>query len=365
MNSAQDQKISNIENLLMDLIKFKTVEKNKEELKSIIDYCYSYLKANDKLVFDIFEVNSKWNLICNYGEKVDVYFVVHLDVVDANDEQFNPVLKEGRIYGRGALDMKGPASVVIELFKNLNDKKYPLGLILTTDEEVGSHNGVKYIVENKHIEAKMVIIPDGGENFRIITKGKGALHFKAKSYGKSCHGSTPWEGNNAIDNLISFYQKLKEIILLNEDLNDEKHWHNTINLGKIDGGQKVNIVPSFAEAHIDIRFTEKYSLNQLINLTTYLASKYNIEIEILSTGNPVNVDVNSEYFQKFIKAYKNVIGDPKFDVEHGATDGRFFSNIPVITIYPIGSGIHSEEEWVDISSLYQLYSLFYEFVKNL
>jgi len=355
----------NIENLLSNLIKFKTIEKNKEELKKIVEYCKDYLSSNDKLSFDIFQVNEKWNMICNYGQSVDVYFVVHLDVVDAKEEQFNPIIKDGKIYGRGALDMKGPASTVIELFKNLNDKKYPIGLIITTDEEVGSQNGVKYIVENKNIEAKMVIIPDGGENFNIIIKGKGALHFKAKSYGKSAHGSTTWEGINAIENIINFYQKLKEIILFNEDFNDTQRWHNTINLGKIEGGQKVNIVPSYAEAHIDIRFTENYSLSEILNTVNYLAKKYKVEVEILSTGNPVKVDTTSPYFQKFLRSYEKVVGEPKFSVEHGATDGRFFSNVPVITIYPIGSGIHSEEEWVDISSLYQLYSLFYEFVKNL
>lgn len=354
-----------IEEILVDLIRFKTVEKNKDELKKIIEYCHNYLRDNNFLFFDIFEVQNKWNLIARFNKEVLVYFVAHLDVVDAKDEQFVPLIEEGKVIGRGALDMKGPASVLIQLFRNLNDKNYPIGLILTTDEEVGSQNGVKYIVENKNIDSKLAIIPDGGENFKIITKGKGAFHFIVKAKGKSAHGSTPWNGINAIDKIIDFYKALKETIIENDDI--ENHWHNTINLGKIEGGQKVNIVPDFAYAHIDIRFTEKYNLQQIENLVSYLVKKFDLELEVLSSGQPVVTDTNSLYFKKFIESYKKVIGEPVFEVEHGATDGRFFASIgiPVITLYPIGQGIHSDYEWVDISSLYKMYDLFYDYVKSL
>lgn len=357
----------NIKNILTSLIRFKTIEKNKQELKKIIEFSYNYLKGNNFLVFDIFEVNEKWNLIVNFGEEVVTYFVAHLDVVDARDIQFEPIIEGDRVIGRGALDMKGPASVLIELFKNLNDRRYPVGLILTTDEEVGSQNGVKYIVENKNVKCKLAIIPDGGENFKIITKGKGAFHFVVRSAGKSAHGSTPWNGVNAIDKIIDFYQVLKQNILFNESWDDQNHWHNTINLGKIEGGQKVNIVPSYATAHMDIRFIEKYSLEQIENLVKFWATKFDLEIEILSTGNPVITDMESLYFKKFLEAYRRVIGEPVFDVEHGATDGRFFASIgvPVVTLYPIGGGIHSENEWVDLESLYKMYKLFFEYVRNL
>lgn len=355
-----------IQDLLINLIRYKTVEKNKDELKNIIYFCYDYLKQNDLLRFDIFDVNEKWNLIADFGTDVDVYFVAHLDVVDAMDEQFEPKIEGDRIIGRGALDMKGPASVVIELFKNIK-RVLPIGLILTTDEEVGSQNGVKYIVENKKINAKLVIIPDGGENFKIITKGKGAFHFVVKSTGKSAHGSTPWLGFNAIDNIIAFYEKLKEIIMLNENTHDNNHWHNTINLGKIEGGQKVNIVAPEAQAHIDIRFTEKYTLEEIANLVNYLAKKFGLDLQVLSVGQPVISNTESVYFKKFIDSYRKFLGEPVFDVEHGATDGRFFASlsIPVITIYPIGGGIHSDNEWVDINSLHKLYDLFNYFVQNL
>jgi acetylornithine deacetylase/succinyl-diaminopimelate desuccinylase-like protein len=363
MNLLDDNKIKNeIIELASDLIKFKTVASNEQELKNIIDFTENYLKSNKLITINKFKVNDKYNLIAKLSDEVKVYFVVHLDVVDAEESQFNPYLDGNRLVGRGALDMKGPASVVLYLFKNIN-KSLPIGLIATTDEEVGSLNGVKYITENMDIKADVAVIPDGGEDFNIITKGKGAFHFRVKSYGKSAHGSTTWLGINAIDKLLKFYDELKNIVLEQEE-NDNIHWHNTINLGKIEGGVKVNVVPDYAYADIDIRFTEKYTLDNIYNLVDYLVRKNDLELEVLSTGQPVSIDLTNKYLQKFIDSYKRVIGEPRFSVEHGATDGRFFAakNIPVITIYPIGQGLHSNYEWVDVDSLVILFKLFFDFV---
>jgi succinyl-diaminopimelate desuccinylase len=351
--------------LVFNLIRFKTIASNEDELKNIIDFTENYLKDNKLLKIEKFKVNNKYNLIAKISDEVKVYFVVHLDVVDAKEEQFNPYLDGDKIVGRGALDMKGPAATVLYLFKNLN-KPIPIGLIVTTDEEVGSLDGVKYITENMDIKADVVVIPDGGENFNIITKGKGAFHFRVKSYGKSTHGSTTWLGVNAVDKLLEFYKELKNIILEYkvDDENIENNWYNTLNLGKIEGGVKVNVVPDYAYAEFDIRFTEKYSLENIYNVVDYLIKKHNLELEVLSTGSPVSIDLNNRYLQKFIQSYKEILGDPKFSVEHGATDGRFFAakNIPVITIYPQGQGLHSNYEWVSLSSLVTLFKLFYNFI---
>jgi succinyl-diaminopimelate desuccinylase len=354
--------------LVFNLIRFKTIASNEDELKNIIDFTENYLKWNKLLKIEKFKVNNKYNLIAKISNEVKVYFVVHLDVVDAKEEQFNPYLDGDKIVGRGALDMKGPAATVLYLFKNLN-KFIPIGLIVTTDEEVGSLNGVKYITENMDIKSDVVVIPDGGEDFNIITKGKGAFHFRVKSYGKSAHGSTTWLGVNAVDKLLEFYKELKNIILEYKDDNEniENNWYNTLNLGKIEGGVKVNVVPDYAYAEIDIRFTEKYTLDNIYNVVDYLIKKHNLELEVLSTGSPVSIDLNNKYLQKFIQSYKEILGEPKFSVEHGATDGRFFAakNIPVITIYPQGQGLHSNYEWVSLSSLVTLFKLFYNFISKI
>ncbi len=366
---SNDKLIRNdIIELASNLIRFKTVASNEKELKNIIDFVDNYLKDNKLIDITQFEVNKKYNLIAKLDKDVRVYFVVHLDVVDALDGQFNPYIDDNKLVGRGALDMKGPAATVLYLFKNLK-QNIPIGLIATTDEEVGSLSGVKYILENMDIKAEVAVIPDGGEDFNIITKGKGAFHFRVKSHGKSAHGSTTWLGINAIDKLLKFYNELKLIILENNEnyingVDRNLHWHNTINLGKLEGGVKVNVVPDYAYADIDIRFIEKYTLDNIYNLVDYLVKKYDLELEVLSTGQPVSIDLNNTYLQKFIESYRMVLGEPKFSVEHGATDGRFFAskNIPVITIYPKGQGLHSDYEWVDIDSLIILFKLFYNFV---
>ena len=71
-----------------------------------------------------------------------------------------------------------------------------------------------------------------------------------------------WEGINAIENIIDFYNDIS-LIFTTEPCGDTNHWHNTINLGKIEGGTKVNIVPDYCYAEIDIRFTEPWTVEKM------------------------------------------------------------------------------------------------------
>ncbi len=360
-----------IKNLLLDLIEFKTTAQNPNELKAIIDYVEDYLKDTE-LYTKRYEMNSKHSLIATFKDTKNpkVFFVGHLDVVDAKDELFEPRVEGNIIKGRGAIDMKGPSAVLIELFKELSkeNKNYDVGLILTTDEEIGSKNGVEYLLNEEGYSCYFAIIPDGGFNFNIINREKGVLHFRVISEGKSAHGSRVWEGINAIDNIIDFYNDISLIFFL-YSCGDPDHWHNTINIGKIEGGTKVNIVPDYSIAEIDVRFTEPWTVEKMKEQILSSIKKFpNLRFEILSTGEAIFVPEDNEY----LKLYKSVaekILNRKVDfiMEHGATDGRFFAQkgIPVIVTNAIGYGLHTDNEWVDLESLETLKRIFRAFLDEL
>ncbi len=360
-----------IKNLLIELMKFKTTAQNPNELKAIIDYVESYIKDTG-LYIKRYEKNLKHSLIATFNDtkKPKVFFVGHLDVVDAKDELFEPRIEGEIIKGRGAIDMKGSSAVLIELFKELSkeNKNYDIGLMLTTDEEIGSQNGVEYLLNEEGYSCDFAIIPDGGFNFNIINREKGVLHFRVISEGKSAHGSRVWDGINAIDNLIDFYNDIS-LIFPSEPCGDPNHWHNTINLGKIEGGIKVNIVPDYCIAEIDVRFTEPWTVEKMKEQILASIKKFpNLKFEVLSIGEAIFVPYDNEY----LKLYKSVaerILDRKVDfiMEHGATDGRFFAQkgIPVIITNAIGYGHHTDDEWVDLSSLEKLKNIFRAFLEEL
>ena len=359
-----------VKDLLVQLMRFKTVAQNPDELKKIIDFVEDYLKDTG-LVIRRFERNGKHSLVATFRDtrEPEIFFAGHLDVVDAPEEMFEPVVEGDIVRGRGAFDMKGPSAVLIELFRELSSSggDYDLGLMLTTDEEVGSRDGVEYLLKEEGYSSKFAIIPDGGDNFRIINREKGALHFRVWAKGKAAHGSRVWDGVNAIDLIIDFYNDLS-LIFPAEPCGVPDHWHNTINIGKIQGGTKVNIVPDYCEAHIDIRFVEPWTIESMKQQVEASLRKFpSLEYEIMSYGEAIYVPEDNPYLSLYKQVAQEILGrEVQFDKEHGATDGRFFAEkgIPVIITNAIGGGIHSPDEWVDVSSLEKLKEIFRAFVER-
>ena len=151
------------------------------------------------------------------GEKPSVLLLSHLDVVAANPKEwsvdpFDGVVKDGFVWGRGALDMKSLTALevmVMKLLKRHNVKlKGDVILAATADEEKGGNLGAGWITQNhpEKLKADYVIneggglaVPMGGKNmFTIQTAEKGMLWFKIKAKGTPGHGSIPGAADNAI-----------------------------------------------------------------------------------------------------------------------------------------------------------------------
>lgn len=113
-------------------------------------------------------------------KKFKVILNAHLDVVPGNVSQYKAMIKDDKLYGRGALDMKAPAAVEILVFKELASKvDYSLGLQLVTDEEIGGFNGTKYQIE-KGISADFVIAGEPTD-LAVNNKAKGIVWAKIKT----------------------------------------------------------------------------------------------------------------------------------------------------------------------------------------
>ncbi len=361
-----------LEEYLKKLIKFKTISKdfaeNGDALKWIENEVKDlpvYIKKYDKNGFKSLVITTRKT------KTPKIMLAAHLDVVKGSDRVFEPVIKDGKLFGRGVFDMKYAIACYLKLLKELKEyiPRSDLGIMITTDEEIGGANGVNYLLNEEKYSAQVCVLPDGGVNWQLITESKGILQVKVKSEGKSAHGSKPWLGESAIDNLIDFLRKLKAEKLFGENyyLRQQEHYYNTINVGKISGGEVANQVADYAEAVLDIRFVSKENEDDILNLLKNVAKESGkIEIEKNISGYPLNTDENNDYVREFIKiAHHNGI-DIKPTFTHGSSDARFFSEnkIPVIVIRPDGGGHHSEEEWIDLESLNDFYMVLKAFVTS-
>jgi acetylornithine deacetylase/succinyl-diaminopimelate desuccinylase-like protein len=161
------------------------------------------------------------------GEKPNLLLLSHLDVVAADAKEwsvdpFGGVVKNGFVWGRGALDMKGMTAIevmVMKLLKRNNVKlKGDVVLAATADEEQGGLSGADYLLRNnaEKIYAPYVLNEGGGAAmptrngnvFTVQTAEKGILWFKVKAKGTPGHGSMPNVADNAIMRMNKVIAKL-------------------------------------------------------------------------------------------------------------------------------------------------------------
>lgn len=218
INYLQSQE-EEIIRLATELIGANTVNPPGNEYLAV-SVVEKYFKTHG-IQYEIFEKNKGRTNIAGYiGSGSPILLVAcHLDVVPPGDgwdtDPFKVVIKNGRMYGRGANDNKGQMASMLVHARFLKENESKLNgtflLIGVADEEKGSSLGLKYLLDECNIVADFAIIPDVAHNMRMIDVGeKGALFLKITSYGKQAHGSTPEKGINAIWNMIELLNQLKK-----------------------------------------------------------------------------------------------------------------------------------------------------------
>ncbi|MEM3112319.1 MAG: M20/M25/M40 family metallo-hydrolase [Candidatus Anstonellales archaeon] len=355
----------NLKETLLDLIKFKTVSGNDNQSEVLRLFSYVTKMTPNNYKSRIVNVNGFNSLIIEPARKAwrnkTVVLLGHVDVVNADEKQFEPKVKSGKIYGRGASDMKFAIAVFTKLISEVNTK-FRLKIVLTSDEEIGGTNGTKYLQKNGEFDnSKVVILPDGGNDFDLVVAEKGVLHIEVTSSGKSSHGSKPWEGVNAIEKLIENYSKLKR------DFNDftKTHWVNTASIGIISGGDTVNTVPKSACMKIDVRFTENFTEAEI--LEKIRKTFKGCTVKVIASGQPFCLDKQRKEVRLLLDTIKKHTGSyPNDYYDHGASDARFFpKNTSVLIFKPLSGGHHTDKEWVDIKSLETYYEVLKDFLVNL
>lgn len=343
-------------NLTKDLMSFKTYKEYKDEFDKLFNYIkskYSNLIIIEKIIND-----NKCLILSNYNtKKFDVVFCCHVDVVYSNDF----LIKEDKsnIYGRGSIDMKGGVACSLEALNNYKGNK-KIGVILTSDEEIDGYCCKKILEE---YNSSLAIIPDGGKDFNLIKEEKGLLQLELELNTKSSHSSQPWNGINAIDELYKVYLELINIYPLPINSNDYK---TSINLGKITGGNSFNSVPDYCLMDLDIRYTSDTNKNEIINHIKNINN--NVKINIILESNLFKCDINNKMISKYIDICSIVL-NKNIDIIgcESSSDAVYFSNknIPTIIMNPIGDFPHSDKEYVNKNSLFNLYKIYNKFLESL
>jgi len=269
------------------------------------------------------------NIIVRYRGRSgrSIWIVSHMDVVPPGSgwstDPFTPVLKDGRIYGRGTEDNGQAIISSLYAVKALSDlgvrPEYNLNLAIVSDEETGSKYGIDYLI-SRGIFSKddMVIVPDAGnsDGTMIEVAEKGILWLRITVKGKQVHASTPEKGLNAhrigmklamaIDDLL--HSKFSEI----DPLFDPPK--STFEPTKREANvENVNTVPGIDVFYFDCRILPKYSINDVLNAVKAIAEAYRsygaeINVDTVGMNEPSFTDPSSEIVRRIQRAVKLLRG---------------------------------------------------------
>ncbi|MET0753102.1 MAG: M20/M25/M40 family metallo-hydrolase [Pyrinomonadaceae bacterium] len=231
------------------------------------------------------------NVIAYLNKTPRVFLSTHMDTVPPF---IAPTEDDEKIYGRGACDAKGIIASQITAAEELRKQGIEdIGFLFTVDEEQSS-TGAK--AANLHpIAAKCEYLINGEPTDNDLAIGsKGALRFMIKTTGKAAHSAYPEQGESAIEKLIDILNDVRRI----EFPNDEFFGETTCNIGTLEGGMKLNIIPAKAEAGLLIRLTtKKEPVWEILEKTVGNRG----ELELLSVSEPVKMLAVEGFRQKAVR----------------------------------------------------------------
>lgn len=308
--------------------------------------------------------------------KGTVWIVAHTDTVPAGDLQdwdtdpFEPVVRDGRIYGRGTED-NGQAVVSAMFASKFIPKevlsKRSIGIAYVADEETSSKMGIEYLIKKGYFSKDDVfIVPDwgtpGGDLIDVAEKNLIWLQFNVT--GRSTHGSTPDKGINAfrvgtefITELLAEFERAfpgrNGMFIPDRSTFEPTKCSSTV--------MNVNTIPGNFEFSMDIRVIPEYSQDEVVAVAERVAKKYEestgAEIGILEIQRHVAGRVSStegEVFDSLMGSIESVIGKrPRPAGVGGATCANFFRKEGYDAyVWQHGGGtLHGPNEYVAVDNI--------------
>ncbi len=315
---------ANLIQILKNLVQIPT-ENPPGITDEIVDYLISdVFKESDGFHNEVMSYKKKEvelkNLITKIGTgKEKIILSGHLDVVPVGEDSqwkhppFSAKVVDGKLYGRGACDMKGGLTMLIGTIFHL--KKYPellenytICFIGSADEESGM-TGAYNCVKKGCMKDSVLLIIGEPTNLNIGIAEKGLLWADIRVYGKAGHASTPELGINSIEGTLKIIPQLYNCI---DNVENRVLGSSTLNIGKISGGIANNIVPDKTILSIDYRYIPEQDFSRLSERIRAIdASPCKIEVKITHTLPALQTEMGIPFIQKLKTiSGKKIIGMP-------------------------------------------------------
>jgi|Deesub1362A_J573_1020465.scaffolds.fasta_scaffold00028_90 succinyl-diaminopimelate desuccinylase len=324
----------------------------------------------------------KPNLIIEINKgKPELLLTSHMDTVPAKDALLNPVIVDGKLYGRGACDAKGCIASIIHASLTSSTLECGLKLAFTSDEEVGGINGLGFVFERMKSDYVIIGEPFGADRIGVLQAAVVSADITVK--GNSGHTATLDAREGAIykaseyiikvieefSNLKSDYsafaEKFRRIGL---ELEFRGINHAVFNPAIIKGGIKRNVVAPECQIQCDIRFAPWIEQEKIREILTG-----DVDFKINGVLKPyglfvdeVEVERDLEILEILIESVRSQGMRPCAVCSIGVGDTRHVRKhgVPAFYYGPKGHGLHGEEEYVMIRELYKSSNVLKEVIRK-
>ena len=326
---------------------------------------------------------------CRRGraERPLIHLNGHFDVVPAGAgwtvDPFDGVVRDGRIYGRGACDMKSGLAAAVYAAEAIRRADVPLAGSIeisgTPDEESGGFAGVEYLVRQGRLTAKHVdyaIIPEPLNVDRVCIGHRGVYWFEVEARGRIGHGSMPFLGISAIEHMGMVLERMRRELLpalsrrtTAVPVVPPAARQATLNINGISGGQPVDgiqtpCVADHCRAVFDRRFlmeegfeSVKGEIEDLLARVAADQSSFDYTLRDLMVVHPVRTPSDSPLIASLERQIVDVLGRPAVQVASpGTYDHKHFDRVGGIHhCVAYGPGIldlaHQPDEWCEVEDL--------------
>ncbi len=354
--------------LLSKLISIPSPSGREEELSYFV---YDYLSSLgfSPILHEVYKTGH--NVVVRLGSGDKLLVCGHLDSVPPLDmkEPYKPVVRDGRVYGRGACDMKGGLTSALLVLEELSRSKYEpdITFAFVVDEEMYGRGAVELLIRGIHPRDCIILEPTSMD---ICLGNAGCIEFNLVFHGKSSHGACR-EVENTILNFFNFYKELENRInleLSNEDMAP------ILNLGKIEAGYSGWVIPWEVKADILLHFHPNIPYSRVVEFLKREIKEYsikrNVKIEFETIHGCDGFMSDSMYVNLLTETYKQVLRrEPKHRIIESETDANALYYKAGVNSIIYGPGeikyAHSSEENVIIKDVVDVAKVLGEFLKKI
>jgi succinyl-diaminopimelate desuccinylase len=330
---------------------------------------------NESMVFE-----DTTNLWSRRGTTAPVFcFAGHTDVVPGGNLEswhtppFEPTIKDGMLYGRGAADMKGSLAAMLvateKFVSDYPDHKGTIAYLITSDEEGPFINGTTRVIDtlearNEKIDYCIVGEPSSTYKIGDIIKNgrRGSISGELTVHGKQGHVAYPQHVKNPIHLAMP---ALADLSSMHWDHGNSYFPETSFQLSNIESGTgATNVVPGHLTALFNLRFSTELNFEKIVDKVNAVLTKHELDYDIKWTfnGQPFLTEPGV-FINAVSKAIETVTGRAtELSTSGGTSDGRFIAptGAEVIEVGPCNATIHQVNESVKCSDLEALVDIYYQ-----